>query len=177
MLALTKAALKLGSASDPASGQSPVRPPGSLAEPKFNAACIRCESCARACLGRVIRPAGLDGGLERYYTPALDFDQGKCERCGTCAAVCPTGAIISTPEANMKMGTAKLDPEKCIAWAQGKKCLICAEVCPVHAVMGAEALEPAVDPGACAGCGACQYNCPAEGKAIVVTSEGERRHE
>ncbi len=169
--------LALAKATVPASGTSPIRPPGSLVESRFNSACVRCESCAKACLGQVIRPAGLDAGLERYQTPVLDFGRGKCERCGTCATACPTGAIISTPEANMKMGTARLDGDKCIARAQGKKCLICAEVCPVHAVIGAEALKPAVDPGACVGCGACQFNCPAEGKAIVATSEGERRHE
>ncbi len=161
------------------SGDGPglIRPPGSLVEARFNAACVRCESCAKACPGGAIRPAGLDAGLERAFTPVLDYGRGKCERCGTCAAACPTGAIISTPEANMKMGTARLDERRCIAWAQGKKCLICAEVCPVHAVGGAESLRPHVAADACAGCGACQYYCPAEGKAIVVSSEGERRHE
>jgi polyferredoxin len=170
LLAIAKAAFSTSS-------PSLIRPPGSLVESKFNSACVRCESCAKACLGGAIRPAGLDAGLERAFTPALDFNRGKCERCGTCGAVCPTGAIISTPETNMRMGTARLDRQRCIAWAQGKKCLICAEVCPVHAVGGTSDLRPSVDAGVCVGCGSCQYNCPAEGKAIVVSSEGERRHE
>lgn len=169
-LALAKVAITKGAA-------SPIRPPGSLAETKFNAICVRCESCAKACLGRVIRPAGLDAGLERAFTPVLDFNVAKCERCGTCGAVCPTGAIISIPEAKMKMGTAKLDAAKCIAWAQDKKCLICAEVCPVQAVKGTGRLRPFVDAAACVGCGSCQLNCPVEGKAIVVSSDGERRRD
>jgi ferredoxin-type protein NapG len=76
-----------------------IRPPGALVEEKFNHACARCYSCARACTGGVIGPAELDAGLERAFTPSLDFGKGACERCGTCGQVCPTGAIISLPEA------------------------------------------------------------------------------
>ncbi len=170
LLALAKVAV-------PKAGASYIRPPGSLAESKFNAACVRCESCVKACLGQVIRPAGLDAGLERAFTPVLDFSRGKCERCGTCGSVCPTGAVISIPEANMKMGTARLDTSKCIAWAQNKKCLICQEVCPVKAIKGTGRLRPAVSEDVCVGCGSCQLNCPVEGKAIVVSAEGERRRD
>jgi len=170
-------AVSKGAASALSSDTSPVRPPGSLAEAKFNAACIRCESCARACLGKVIRPAGLDLGLERFYTPALDFNAGKCERCGTCGAVCPTGAILSPPDENIKIGTASIDGRKCLAWVNNKKCLICAEVCPVHAVLDTSLLKPRIDPEVCIGCGSCQYNCPVPEKAVTVSSKGERRRD
>lgn len=170
LLALAKVAV-------PGAGASYIRPPGSLVESKFNAACVRCESCVKACPGQVIRPAGLDGGLERAFTPVLDFNKGKCERCGTCGSVCPTGAVISIPEANMKMGTARLDKNKCIAWAQNKKCLICEEVCPVKAIKSTGRNRPVVSEDVCVGCGSCQLNCPVEGKAIVVSSEGERRRD
>jgi NAD-dependent dihydropyrimidine dehydrogenase PreA subunit len=123
----------------------------------------------------VIRPAGLDAGLERAFTPALRFSEGSCVRCGTCGQVCPTGAVISIPKDEIKIGTAKIDQTLCLAWKDRKKCLICAEVCPQHAVGGAESLRPVVAGDDCAGCGACEHNCPVEDKAIRVSSAGERR--
>ncbi len=159
------------------SNDSPlIRPPGSLAEIKFNAACTRCEACAKACLGNVIKPAPLDAGLDRFYTPRLSFADGKCERCGTCGTVCPTGAITVIPEDEIKIGTAEIDRNKCIAW-KGKKCLVCAEVCPKQAISGLETLEPEVVGSACIGCGSCEHNCPAPETAIVVSSAGERRRD
>lgn len=153
-----------------------IRPPGALIEERFDTACARCESCAKACPGTVIVPAGLDAGPERWFTPALDFGRGACQRCGTCGQVCPTGAIISLPEDKIKIGTARLDQAKCVAWKDNTKCLICNEVCPVQAIKGAGKMRPRVDVDACVGCGACQYNCP-EDQAIVVFPEGERRRE
>lgn len=159
-----------------ATGDRPlIRPPGSLVEYKFNDACTRCESCAKACLGKVIRPAGIDAGLERLFTPLMDFRTGKCERCGTCGQVCPTGAIISVPVDKIKIGTARIDTGKCIAWKEGKSCLICMEICPVSAVKGAGKLQPVVVSDTCVGCGACELNCPVKDKAITISNEGELR--
>jgi ferredoxin-type protein NapF len=158
-------------------GMPLIRPPGSLVESRFNAACARCEACAKACPGRVIKPAPIDAGLDRFYTPRLSFEEGKCERCGTCGTVCPTGAIISPQEDDIKIGTAALDRDKCLAWKHGKKCLVCGEVCPKQAVIGQEALRPVVDGDACIGCGSCELNCPASEKAITVSSAGERRRD
>jgi ferredoxin-type protein NapF len=152
-----------------------IRPPGALVEEKFNSACARCGTCAKACTSGVIGPAGLDAGLERAFTPALHFGKGACERCGTCGQVCPTGAIISLPEDQIKIGTAKIDQQLCIAWRDGKKCLICNEVCPRQAIAGAGRLQPVVQDDTCSGCGACEHNCPVREKAIRVSSTGERR--
>ncbi|MCD1294699.1 hypothetical protein CUJ83_06755 [Methanocella sp. CWC-04] len=171
-------AVSKGAVAASSSGKPIIRPPGSLVEYSFNAACTRCESCARVCLGNVIRPAGLDAGIDRYYTPVLDFSTGKCERCGACGTVCPTGAIISVPEEKIKIGTASVDTEKCIAWKDNLKCLICSEVCPVDAIKGVKNLRPRVIPEVCVGCGACELNCPVDGvKAITVSNAGERRRE
>jgi NAD-dependent dihydropyrimidine dehydrogenase PreA subunit len=123
----------------------------------------------------VIKPAGLDAGLERAFTPALGFGAGSCLRCGTCGQVCPTGAVISIPEDQIKIGTAKIDQQLCIAWKDGKKCLICNEVCPKDAIAGSGKLQPAVKEGDCIGCGTCENKCPVAEKAIRVSGEGERR--
>lgn len=164
-------------ASAAVSNDSPlIRPPGSLAESKFNAVCVRCEACAKACLGNVIKPAPLESGLDRFYTPRILFSGGKCERCGTCGAVCPTGAIAAVPEEEMKIGTAAIDRDRCIAW-KGRKCLVCAEVCPKQAIAGLETLQPEVIGSACIGCGSCEHNCPAPETAIVVSNAGERRRD
>jgi ferredoxin-type protein NapF len=152
-----------------------IRPPGSLVEEKFNAACVRCGSCIKACVGEVITPAGLDSGLERAFTPSLDFGRGICQRCGTCGQVCPTGAIISLPVDKVKIGTARIDTGLCWAWKNGYSCLVCDEVCPVRAIAGADRLRPKVKEDLCVGCGSCQHNCPVEEKAIRVYAEGERR--
>jgi ferredoxin-type protein NapF len=157
-------------------GRPLIRPPGSLAETRFNVACVRCEACAKACPGNVITPAPLEFGLDRFYTPRLSFAEGKCERCGTCGAVCPTGAISAVPEGDMKIGTAEIDRDRCIAW-HGRKCLVCAEVCPKQAISGLETLQPDVIGSACIGCGSCEHNCPAPETAIVVSSAGERRRD
>jgi ferredoxin-type protein NapF len=151
-----------------------IRPPGSLTEERFNAACARCETCVRACPNQVIRPAGLDAGLERFYTPHLDFDRSYCMRCGTCGQVCPAGAVISLPEDKIKLGTASIDPTRCLAW-KDVRCLVCDEVCPRRAIGEAKKLRPRVKEDACIGCGQCQLNCPVEGKAIRISSTGERR--
>lgn len=168
-------AISKGAASAMTPEKSLVRPPGSLVEERFNAACVRCGSCARACTGHVIAPARLDAGFDRLFTPALDFSAGACQRCGTCGQVCPTGAIISIPEDQIRIGTAELDTGLCISWQENKKCGICNEVCPASAIKGAGRLRPEVRADLCVGCGSCQFNCPVEGKAIRVAARGEKR--
>lgn len=157
-----------------------IRPPGSIAEDTFNATCIRCESCVKACPGPVIRSAPLDAGLECMFTPMLVFGTAHCVRCGTCGTVCPSGAILKEPAdriKQIKVGTAIIDTGRCIPWQRGEQCLICTSLCPNQAVIGAVSLQPRVHGNACVGCGICELNCPVPGKAIVVTNSGERRQD
>jgi ferredoxin len=152
-----------------------IRPPGSLVESKFDAACIRCESCAKACMGHVIKPAPLSAGLESVFTPMLDFKLGNCKRCGTCGAVCPSGAVVKIPAGEIKIGTSVIDQNKCISWSLGTTCVVCTDGCPKKAIVGEDILQPRVNGSLCIGCGTCEHNCPAKETAITVSNAGEHR--
>lgn len=151
-----------------------IRPPGSLVEDKFNAACVRCESCAKVCPANVIVLAGIDKGLEKFYTPVLDYNKSKCYLCGLCGDVCPNGTIIRLPDDEMKMGTAKINTSTCYAW-NGGDCLKCKPACKHKAITSEGNYKPAVNADICNGCGRCQLVCPVAGKAIIVTNDGENR--
>jgi polyferredoxin len=160
------------------SAESPlIRPPGSLIEVKFDAACTRCESCAKACTGHVIKPAPLSAGLESVFTPMLDFKSGNCERCGTCGTVCPSGAIVKIPDNEIKIGTSAIDQDKCMSWSLGTTCIVCTNGCPKKAIVGEDVLQPRVNGSLCIGCGTCEHNCPASETAVHVSNAGERRRD
>jgi len=123
-----------------------IRPPGALPEEDFLARCIKCGQCMRICPTNVIQPAGLAGGLECLWTPALNNRIGTsgCQlNCVACGNVCPTGAIraITLDErlgrgkyadaGPIRLGTAFVDRGRCLPWAMDKPCIVCQENCPV----------------------------------------------
>jgi polyferredoxin len=123
-----------------------VRPPGALPEKEFLSRCIKCGQCMRICPTNVIHPAGLEGGLEGLWTPALNFRIGTsgCQfNCIACGNLCPTAAIrpISLDErlgrnrfadrGPIKIGTAFIDRGRCLPWAMARPCIVCQENCPV----------------------------------------------
>ncbi len=67
-------------------------------------------------------PALMTGRLSRFTTVTPKPLAGKCTGCGTCAAVCPSGAI------QVSGGTARVDPGKCI------RCFCCDELCEYQAM-------------------------------------------
>jgi len=96
--------------------------------------------------------------------------------------VCPTGAIRALAleeKKNAKLGTAVIDRERCLVWAENKLCLICDEQCPYNAIVfkWQEVFRrPFVSANKCNGCGFCEEKCPVRGEsAIIVTPEGEIR--
>lgn len=123
-----------------------VRPPGALAEKEFLSRCIKCGQCMRICPTNVIHPAGIQGGLEGLWTPALNFRMGTsgCQfNCIACGNICPTAAIrpITLDErlgknqysqnGPIRIGTAFVDRGRCLPWSMNRPCIVCQENCPV----------------------------------------------
>ena len=151
-----------------------ILPPG--ATKQFATTCTRCYACIKACPSKIIRvKAG--GNLSEMFMPELCFDKGVCnEFCTRCTEACPTGAIRKLTEdakRHTQIGTAKVEQDKCIAWADKGYCMVCDEFCPYQAIdthMNGDVACPIVNPAKCRGCGGCEHNCPAvrAGKAIFV---------
>lgn len=193
-----------GLASDENFSPAMIRPPGSVAEPEFLAKCIKCDQCINACPTNVLQPATFaEGGFEALWTPVLNFNIAHCQlKCNLCSEVCPTGAIrrISVAEklgkgdyhkqGPVRLGTAFINTNRCLPWANQIPCVVCEEVCPtspkaiqsideeVKDVYGKVVLlnKPFIVPDLCIGCGICQAECPVvDQPAVYVTAVGESR--
>lgn len=161
-----------------------IRPPGAAPEAEFLAACTRCGECMRACITNGLQPALLETGLEGLWTPVLVPRIGACaEKCTACGQVCPTDAIrpfTVDQKKHIKLGLAHVYKDLCIAWNEGKDCIVCAEVCPYQAVIFKDVEDPTlkktkrvptVDGKLCTGCGLCEHHCPVTpNRAIIVHS-------
>ncbi|MDD3276913.1 MAG: 4Fe-4S binding protein [Kiritimatiellales bacterium] len=155
-------------------GKPSVLPPG--ATEKFAETCTRCYACVSACPADIIRVKS-GGRVAELSMPELRFETGACEEsCNLCSQVCPTGAIRTLSQDQKwrtQIGIAKVEKEKCLAWADNEYCMVCDEFCPYNAIKIIERGDvacPEIDPEICRGCGACESACPAmrAGKAIFV---------
>jgi MinD superfamily P-loop ATPase len=73
----------------------------------------------------------------------------------------------------VRIGTAAVARSKCIAWNEGKACLVCYERCSYGAIEVDSRGRPRVVPEKCTGCGACQNTCvTCPDPAIVVYPPG-----
>ena len=188
--ALPKASL----AAQPGGGHRFARPPGASRERDFLTRCARCGQCVQACPTGFIQPALLEAGLEGIWTPVLNARAGYClYECRRCTGACPTGAIqrLTLEEKKpFKMGTAVVDRDWCLTYADGIDCTVCADRCPVtpKAIRFREVetwdfrgryvkvRQAYVVPDLCTGCGICEHFCPRGGSpGIVNTAEDEDR--
>jgi polyferredoxin/ferredoxin len=123
-----------------------IRPPGALAEDEFLKRCLKCGQCMRICPTNIIQPDGIQNGLEKLWTPVLNYRIGSsgCQyNCVACGQICPTSAIrpITLDEKHgtgefssagpIKMGTAFFDRNRCLPWAMDRPCIVCEENCPL----------------------------------------------
>jgi MauM/NapG family ferredoxin protein len=169
----------------PSRPSSLIRPPGALPEPEFQARCVRCGECMKACLTNTLQPVWLKSGLSGLWTPAVTARLAGCDQnCNVCGHVCPSGAIRPLEPGEKlfaKIGTARIITSRCIAWEHDRQCLICDEICPYNAISsrfveGRPVTVPVVNENRCNGCGYCEQKCPVEGEsAIVVEAHGELR--
>ena len=158
-----------------------IRPPGALDDADFNARCIKCGQCVRACPYDTLKLAAT-GDVAVIGTPYFTPRETPCYMCVDipCTAACPTGALDHGLDDidDARMGLAVIDIENCLSW-QGLRCEICHRVCPVqdraitvehhprklskHAMF-----VPVVHSEACTGCGMCEDACPTDKAAIRV---------
>lgn len=196
---MTRRALFVSAASGAAAGVAaklcsfasapPIRPPGSLAESRFLDLCIRCEQCIKVCPGPVLQAAGVEHGLEAFWTPVAVFPHAGCHQdCNFCTQVCPTGAITPLTLADkrrFKMGVAVVNTQTCLPHRGDRDCQLCFDECnaagyraiemrPIQLAAGSvpegafspdeveqmgRILAPFVNIDACVGCGLCEYRC------------------
>jgi ferredoxin len=161
---------------DEAAAKPLLRPPGAQDEGEFLSRCLRCQECVRSCLTACLEPAGKEFGTGKLWTPRLNPALAKCEfeLCGrACAQACPVGAIRRPPDDEVRIGTAAVTRSKCIAWNEGKACLVCYERCSYAAIETDSRGRPRVIADRCVGCGACQNTCvTCPDPAIVVYPPG-----
>jgi len=139
---------------------SPVRPPGAIEEKVFIDTCLKCGSCVKACEQESIRFAGIEAGFLVGF-PVIVPNERACFVCDdlSCMKASPTGALLLTPENEIRMGTAIISKEKCITY-EGKECSICVSSCPFpeQAIFINAEKHPQVT-DSCIGCGLCEYWC------------------
>lgn len=158
-----------------------IRPPGARMADDFNARCIKCGQCVRACPFDTLRLAHSAETIPigtPYFVPR-DIPCYMCEDI-PCMNACPTGALDPGLEdiADARMGQAVIDIENCLSW-QGLRCEICHRECPLtdkaitvehhpRRISRHAMFVPLVHSDACTGCGICEKACPTEVAAIRV---------
>lgn len=144
-----------------------LRPPGALPEQDFAAVCNRCGRCIQVCPAKALWPVTMTDGLANFETPQLIPRKVRCDLCMACQEVCPTGAIAKVPLEQVRIGLARVDKQRCLAWRDHKLCFICGEQCPVQAIQGDRQHRPTVLTDKCVGCGTCENACPVDGEAAI----------
>lgn len=164
-----------------------LRPPGALAPGAFEAACVRCGLCVRACPPQALHLSTESEGPAPPGTPHLRVRERPCLMCDglPCVRACPTGALDPALQraGAMCIGLASLsDPKACFSYTGAAACRHCWSACPLKnralrmragATPLGGRLAPVVDAEACTGCGLCEHACVAAAPAITVRLPGD----
>jgi ferredoxin-type protein NapG/ferredoxin-type protein NapH len=145
-----------------------LRPPGALEAEEFLATCLRCGKCAQKCPQEAIILGQGEQGLS-IGTPYIKPRQAACNLCMDCISVCPSGALRAIEKEKIRMGTAQINTDTCLAW-QGDECKICYTSCPFYnrAIQLEDYKRPVVNDAVCVGCGLCEQVCITEVPSITV---------
>ncbi len=139
-----------------------IRPPGAITERQFLQACTRCDKCIHVCPPDALRKAPKSFGLLVVGTPYIDPLKNPCVMCTDlpCIPACPEGALLPVAEpADVKMGYAILDKEKCMAYGD-TYCQQCVIDCPIPgAIVQDQEQRPSIIRSACTGCSVCVRSC------------------
>lgn len=159
-------------------GNSPLRPPGAVAEDVFTGLCVRCGNCIRSCPSKILHSDAGHAGLAGFLAPTVHYEKEYClEDCNACTKVCPSGALknlVLERKRKYVIGEALVDGSLCFLVRGVNDCNICVRSCPFDAVQiywdeDLYVAYPVVDPEKCNGCGACEVYCPTgDVKAIRV---------
>ena len=110
-------------------------------------------------------------------SPRLIPRIGACEDfCNLCGQICPSGAIQKftlNEKRKTKIGMAVINTEKCLAYNEGKLCMICDEQCLYNAINLDTKKRPVINKKNCIGCGVCENKCPVYGEAAIRVVGGK----
>ncbi|MCR5326934.1 MAG: 4Fe-4S dicluster domain-containing protein [Bacteroidales bacterium] len=110
-------------------------PPGAGSVKNFYDSCTACQLCVTACPNKVLRPST---DLEHLLQPRMGYENSFCRpECTACSEVCPAGAIspVDRDEKTLiRIGTAVVDPETCLAALGKEGCGNCERHCPTGAI-------------------------------------------
>ena len=159
----------------------PVTPPGALNLTRFTEKCTACHLCVTKCPSHVLRPAGMEYGLDYLLKPRMAYIDSYCNfECVICSEVCPTHAIRPlTVEAKKttQIGIVRFYIDLCVVHTEEKDCGACSEHCPtqaVHMVPYKGTLTiPQVETEICVGCGGCESICPVRPERAIVIEAHE----
>lgn len=145
-----------------------IRPPWSLTEAEFNAACTACGKCLNACPENIISIA--TSGL-----PELSFAEHECSFCAQCVQACPTQALALSNQ-NQAFERLEINIATSCLNQQGIICQSCCDSCDTQAIhlnWHSSIPDLAIDTDLCTFCGACISTCPANAIHIKPANQTE----
>lgn len=159
----------------------PIVPPGAISLERFKDVCTGCQICVTQCPSHVLRPTGLEYGIDYMLKPRIAYIDSYCNyECTVCSEVCPTHAIkplTKEEKATTQVGIATFFINRCIVKTEGTDCGACSEHCPtqaVHMVPYESTLTiPQVNPDLCIGCGGCESICPVRPMRAIIIKANE----